>query len=120
MGCRPPCSSRPRRAQTAWCSPPPGCSSSACERIARVPGSDFRLTSRQRASLKAIVDTFAPGVGGLPSASDHGVVEVVEEAVASNPREAERKQVAQLLGLWDTALMTAIGGGGFKRFSSHD
>src|SRR3954468_9910525 len=78
---------------------------------------DFRFSDRQRGALTAIVDTFAPGVGGLPSASEHGVVEVVEEAVASNPREAERKQVAQLLGLWDTALLTAIGGGGFKRFS---
>jgi choline dehydrogenase-like flavoprotein len=81
-------------------------------------GSEFRFTPRQRAALTAIVDTFAPGIDGLPSASEHGVVDVVEEAVASNPREAERKQVAQLLGLWDTPVLTAIGGGGFKRFSS--
>src|SRR3954462_12298554 len=80
----------------------------------------FRFTPRQRASLTSIVDTFAPGGDGLPSASEHGVVDVIEEAVASNPREAERKQVAQLLGLWDTALLTAIGGGGIKRFSKHD
>lgn len=82
-----------------------------------MPASEFRLTARQRAGLTAIVDTFAPGVDGLPSASEHGVVEVIEQAVAGNPREAERKQVAQLLGLWDTPLLTAIGGGGFKRFS---
>ena len=34
------------------------------------------------------------------------------DAVAMNPREAERKQVAQLLSLWDTRLLTALGGGG--------
>ena len=85
-----------------------------------MPDSQFRFTPRQRAALTAIADTFAPGGDGLPSASEHGVVEVIEEAVASNPREAERKQVAQLLGLWDTALLTAIGGGGLKRFSKHD
>src|SRR3954466_9066229 len=79
---------------------------------------DFRFSDRQRGALTAIVDTFAPGGDGLPSASEHGVVEVIEEAVASNPRPAERRQVAQLLGLWDTSLLTAVGGGGFKRFSS--
>ena len=31
---------------------------------------------------------------------------------------SERKQLAQLLGLWDTALLTALGGGGLKRFSA--
>src|SRR3954453_16714660 len=79
---------------------------------------EFRLSGRQRAGLTAIVHTFAPGLDGLPSASEHGVVDVIEEAVASNPRPAERKQVAQLLGLWETRLLTAIGGGGFARFSS--
>jgi choline dehydrogenase-like flavoprotein len=78
---------------------------------------DFRFSDRQRAALTAIVNTFAPGQDGLPSASEHGVVDVIEEAVASNPRPAERRQVAQLLGLWDTALLTAVGGGGFRRFS---
>lgn len=82
-----------------------------------MPGSQFRFTPRQRAALTAIVDTFAPGIEGLPSASEHGVVGVIEEAVASNPRPAERKQVAQLLGLWDTPVLTAIGGGGLRRFS---
>jgi long-chain-alcohol oxidase len=81
-----------------------------------MPASGFRFSDRQRASLAAIVDTFAPGVDGLPSGSEHGVVEVIEEAVASNPRKAERRQVAQLLGLWNTRLLTAIGGGGFDRF----
>ena len=79
---------------------------------------DFRFSTRQRDALTAIVDTFAPGIDGLPSASEHGVVDAIEEGVAANPRKAERRQVAQLLGLWDTALLTAVGGGGLKRFSA--
>ena len=41
-----------------------------------------------------------------------GVPRALCDAVAMNPREAERKQVAQLLSLWDTRLLTALGGGG--------
>ncbi len=81
-----------------------------------MPEPAFRFTARQRAALTAIVDTFAPGADGLPAASDHGVVDAIEEAVAANPRKAERRQVAQLLGLWNTRLLTAIGRGGFERF----
>jgi len=75
------------------------------------------LSPRQRRSLDAICDTFAPGSNGTPSATGMGVPAVVWEAVAMNPREAERKQVAQLLSLWDTHLLTALGGGGLSRFS---
>src|SRR5436305_161771 len=80
----------------------------------------MELTVRQRRALEAICDTFLPRHDGLPSATDLGVPHAIADALDANPREAERKQVAQLLGLWDTALLTAIGGGGFKRFSSHD
>src|SRR4051812_27958097 len=82
-----------------------------------MPSSAFRFTARQRAALTAICDTFAPGGDGLPSASEHGVVDAIQEAIASNPRAAERRQVAMLMGLWDTKVFTAIGGGGFERFS---
>src|SRR3954454_3329814 len=82
-----------------------------------MPSADFRFSPRQRDALRAICDTFAPGGDGLPSASEHGVLDAIEQAVASNPRAAERRQVAQLMGLWDTRVMTAIGGGGFERFS---
>src|SRR4051794_7414550 len=82
-----------------------------------MPSAEFRFTSRQRAALTAICDTFAPGGDGLPSASEHGVVDAVEQAVGANPRKAERRQVAQLMGLWDTRVITAIGRGGFQRFS---
>src|SRR3954451_20176550 len=82
-----------------------------------MPSSAFRFSARQRAALTAIVDTFAPGGDGLPSASEHGVVDAIQEAVGANPRAAERKQVAMLMGMWDTKVLTAIGGGGFERFS---
>jgi long-chain-alcohol oxidase len=78
----------------------------------------MNLSDRGWRALGAICDTFAPGEEGLPSATDMQVPEAVLAAVAFNPREAERKQVAQLLSLWDTAPVTAIGGGGFKRFSA--
>src|SRR5262245_42407424 len=79
------------------------------------------LTDRQRAGLRAIVDTFAApvDVGGgrmTPAASQLGVVEAVEQAVAAAPREADRKQTAMLLGLFGSKPLTALGGGGFKRF----
>src|SRR3954453_3228257 len=83
-----------------------------------MPSADFRFSPRQRDALRAICDTFAPGGDGLPSASEHGGLDAIEQAVASNPRKAERRQVAQLMGLWDTRVLTAIGGGGFERFSS--
>jgi choline dehydrogenase-like flavoprotein len=75
------------------------------------------LSPRQSRALEAICDTFAPGQNGAPSATEMGVPPVVWDAVAMNPREAERKQVAQLLSLWDTRLLTALGGGGLSHFS---
>src|SRR3954453_19030763 len=98
----------------------PDSATTCSTRCSSMPDSQFRFTPRQRAALTAIADTFAPGGDGLPSASEPGGVDVMGGAVPSTPREPERKQVAQLLGLWDTALLTAIGGGGLKRFSKHD
>jgi choline dehydrogenase-like flavoprotein len=54
----------------------------------------------------------------LPSATELGVPEALLGLVARNPRAAERKQVGQLLGLWDTRLLCAIAGAGVKRFTS--
>ena len=75
------------------------------------------LGPRARAALDAICDTFAPGGDGVPSASELGVPDALLELVAMNPRAAEKKQVMQLLGLWDTRLLTALGGAGLKRFT---
>ena len=82
----------------------------------------FALNDRQRAGLRAIVDTFAGPVdlgGGrrTPAASELGVVEAVEEAVAAAPRAADRRQTAALLGLFGSRGLTALGGGGLHRFA---
>jgi hypothetical protein len=76
------------------------------------------LSARARAALDAICDTFVPGGDGLPSASEWGVPDALMALVGRNPRAAERRQVAQLLGLWDTRLLCAIAGGGVRRFSA--
>ena len=76
------------------------------------------MRSRQNRALAAICDAFAPGVDGLPSASQLGVPVAVADAVEKNPRKAERQQFRQLMSLWDTRLLTAIGGGGARRFSA--
>src|SRR5437773_6640674 len=76
------------------------------------------LKPRQRRALEAICDTFAPGGDGLPAASEIGVADAVLDALALNPRESERKQVAQLMSLWDTRPLTALGRGGWRRFSA--
>ncbi len=77
----------------------------------------MELSPRQRRALAAISDTFAPGGDGVPSASQLGVPEAIAEAIDHNPREAERRQLALLLTAWDAKLTTAIGRGGYKRFS---
>jgi long-chain-alcohol oxidase len=76
------------------------------------------LSGRGRRALDAICDTFVPGGEGLPSATEVGVPEALLGLVGRNPRAAERRQVSQLLGLWDTRLVCAVAGGGFGRFSS--
>jgi long-chain-alcohol oxidase len=76
------------------------------------------LSAKARGALDAICDTFAPGGDGLPSATEAGVPEALLGLISRNPRAAERKQVGQLLGLWDTHLVCAIAGGGLKRFTS--
>jgi long-chain-alcohol oxidase len=68
------------------------------------------LSPRGRAALDAICNTFVPGGDGLPSATEAGVPDALLALVSRNPRAAERRQVAQLPGLWDTRLVCAIAG----------
>ncbi|HEX2161893.1 MAG TPA: GMC family oxidoreductase N-terminal domain-containing protein [Thermoleophilaceae bacterium] len=77
----------------------------------------MELSDGQRGALAAICDTVCPGGDGLPSASELGVPEALREAVGRNPRAAERRQLAQLLSAWDSQPLTALGGGGWRRFS---
>ncbi len=78
----------------------------------------MQLTPRQRRSLESICDTFCPSEDGLPSASELGVPDAVLQLVARDPRAASHKELKQLLTLWDTPPLTALGGGGLKRFSA--
>jgi long-chain-alcohol oxidase len=79
--------------------------------------SPLALSRKARAALDSICDTFAPGGDGLPSATELGVPEALLALVARNPRASERKQVGQLLGLWDSRILCAIAGGGATRFT---
>ncbi|HEV8687702.1 MAG TPA: FAD-dependent oxidoreductase [Gaiellaceae bacterium] len=63
----------------------------------------MELSRRQRAALDAICDTFAPGLDGLPSATELGVPAFVIEAIARHPRVGERERVLRLLSVWQFA-----------------
>ncbi len=78
----------------------------------------MELNPRQRRALQDICDAFCPSGDGLPSARELGVADALLAAVALNPREAERKQLALLLSIWDTHAIGAISGVGPRRFSS--
>jgi choline dehydrogenase-like flavoprotein len=76
-------------------------------------------TAKQRAAMNIICDTFNPGDGlTLPSASALGAVDTVFELLGRNPREAEKKQLATLLNLWDSRLAGLLTGSGPRRFST--
>ena len=93
--------------------------SADAERVT-VWGRHVELSARQRTAIASICDTFTPGGGGLPSASELGSIEVLLHLVEANPRAAERKQFAQLMSLWDTRLGGLLLGAGPRRFSQLD
>jgi hypothetical protein len=78
----------------------------------------MELKRRQRRALEAICDTLAPGGDGLPSASELGVPDALLEAAEVSLREADQKQLGQLLSFWDVPIMSALAGGGLERFST--
>ena len=65
---------------------------------------EMTLSGKARRALDSICDTFIPGGGGLPSATEWGVPEAVIMAVGSNPSATVREQFAGLLDAWDTQL----------------
>jgi long-chain-alcohol oxidase len=78
----------------------------------------MRLSRRQRLALESICDTFCPPANGTLGAGELGVADAVLDAVALNPRKAERDQLRQLLSVWDSKPLTALlGHGGWERFS---
>jgi choline dehydrogenase-like flavoprotein len=78
----------------------------------------WSLNPRQLSALRDICDTFGPAEDGLPAPGELGVPEALVQAVALNPRAAERRQLALLLSLWDSPALGALGGVGLKRFST--
>ncbi|MGX1806826.1 GMC family oxidoreductase [Nocardia sp. NPDC055321] len=76
-------------------------------------------TAGQRAALGMICDTFLPGDGlTLPPASELGAVDTIFRILGRNPREADKKQLAMLLGLWDSRLTGLLTGNGPRKFST--
>ncbi|MGI8863789.1 MAG: GMC family oxidoreductase N-terminal domain-containing protein [Solirubrobacteraceae bacterium] len=78
----------------------------------------MELTPRQHRALEDICDAFCPSGNGAPTARELGVADALLSAIALNPRESERKQLATLLSLWDTRALGAVGGAGLRRFST--
>jgi long-chain-alcohol oxidase len=79
----------------------------------------MRLSRRQRVALESICDTFCPPANGTLGAAGLGVADALLDAVALNPRKAERSQFQQLLSVWDSKPVTALlGQGGWERFSA--
>jgi choline dehydrogenase-like flavoprotein len=72
------------------------------------------LSGKARRALDSICDTFVPGEGGLPSATELGVPEAILMAVGSNPSKVERDGFAGLLEAWDDQ----FAGSGQAPFSS--
>jgi long-chain-alcohol oxidase len=60
------------------------------------------LSGKARQALDSICDSFVPGGGGLPSATERGVPEAIIMAVGSNPSDLEKEGFAGLLDAWDT------------------
>lgn len=76
-------------------------------------------TAEQRRALGLICDTFLPGDGlSLPAATELGAVDTIFRILGRNPREAEKKQLAMLLGLWDSRLTGLLTGNGLRKFST--
>jgi long-chain-alcohol oxidase len=65
---------------------------------------EMTLSGKARRALDSICDTFVPGGGGLPSATELGVPEAMIMAVGTNPSEPEREQFAGVLKAWDTQI----------------
>jgi long-chain-alcohol oxidase len=72
----------------------------------------MELSRRQQAALVAICDTFAPGLDGLPAASEAGVPEEFVGALGRHPRKAEVRDILRLLSSWEHAARPP------RRFSS--
>ncbi|WP_068746909.1 FAD-dependent oxidoreductase [Tsukamurella pseudospumae] len=68
----------------------------------------MELSTRQRATLSAIVDTFAPGDGvAIPSASDLRAGDVAVSYADRSPRDSDGNTLSQSLSLFDNRVFCA-------------
>lgn len=68
----------------------------------------MELSTRQRATLSAIVDTFAPGDGvAIPSASDLRAGDVAASYADRSPRDSDGNTLSQSLSLFDNRVFCA-------------
>src|SRR5918994_4841609 len=72
----------------------------------------MELSRRQQAALVAICDTFAPGLEGLPVASEAGVPDEIVGTFERHPRKGEVQEILRLLSAWEHAARP------LRRFSS--
>src|SRR5947199_682147 len=86
--------------------------------MAVTPASTPQLSARQRRALEDICAAFCPSGDGLPSARELRVADAIGEAISRNPRASERRQLAALLGAWNSPVLGSLGGVGLKSFGS--
>ena len=77
----------------------------------------MELTTRQRRSLDAICDTFCPSEDGLAERDGDGRPRRRARLRRARPAQRAAARSGQLLSLWDSAPLTALGGGWLARFS---
>ncbi|MCL6437324.1 MAG: GMC family oxidoreductase N-terminal domain-containing protein [Rubrobacteraceae bacterium] len=64
----------------------------------------IEIDGEARRALEAICDTFAPGIDGLPSATERGVPDALLASAGSAPSSEDRAAFVALLETWDTQI----------------
>ena len=70
--------------------------------------------------LRSVFDTFAPGDGSIPKASQVGTAERFAEWAAANLDAAQRLELSALLGRWNLPITGLISEAGSKCFADLD
>jgi choline dehydrogenase-like flavoprotein len=67
--------------------------------------------------LRSVFDTFAPGDGSIPKASQVGTAERFAEWAAANLDAVQCQELIALLGRWNLPITGLMSGAGWKRFA---
>jgi long-chain-alcohol oxidase len=73
-----------------------------------------------RKVLQSVFDTFAPGDGSIPKASQVGTAERFAEWAAANLDAVQCQELIALLGRWNLPITGLMSGAGWKRFTDLD